>query len=504
MSQKPSHAVPQDPSGAAQTDDQMLREFGYEPELKRVLKSFSSFAIVFSFISVSTGIFAVYGLVISSAGPRGIWSWPIVTGGQLLLVLVIAGLAGRIPVSGLSYQWMSRLTNPTAGWILGWAFLGYGLVTAPSVNIVFVNAIAQVAKLNLTTLQTSAAVIGVTLVQAVMMIASTKTTVRVNNLAVWSELISVAIFGIVLVVLGFATADPAVGVSNLTSTSPVGPDNYWALFGSFTSTVLLGAFTYSGFDSAAALADETENPQRAVPLGIIRASLAAAGMGMLFLVGITVAERGPWSAVAEASSPVGFIAQDRLGTVLGGVFVIFVAIAIFANAMLQTMVASRLIWAISRDGRFPGSSVFRRVLAASKTPANAIALATVIEIIVIVAFSKLSDLLVASALIPVGVYGVISFAYLFRRNRFPVMPGGFSLGRFDRPVTIGACVWSVLLLVLLIGRPENHKPALVAAGVFASALVWWLVLRIWAPEKLRATIKEAAPEDLAADGISAS
>jgi DeoR/GlpR family transcriptional regulator of sugar metabolism len=35
------------------------------------------------------------------------------------------------------------------------------------------------------------------------------------------------------------------------------------------------------------------------------------GMGMLFLIGITVAERGPWSAVAEASSPVGFIAQDQ-------------------------------------------------------------------------------------------------------------------------------------------------------------------------------------------------
>ncbi|MEO3861268.1 amino acid permease [Acrocarpospora sp. B8E8] len=305
---------------------------------------------------------------------------------------------------------------------------------------------------------------------------------RANNLAVWTELVSVAAFGIVLVAVGLASGG-GEGVHNLTSTSPVDASGYWALFGPFAGTVVLGAFTFTGFDSAAALADETQNPQRAVPLGIIRASVAAALMGLLFLIGVTVAGQGDWAAIGAAASPVGHIAQDRLGSVLGNTFIVFVAIAIFANSMLQTMVASRLIWAISRDNRFPGSSIFHRVQKASGTPANAIMLATLIEIVVIVGFTTFSDL-IASVLIPVGVYGVISVAYLFRRSRFPVMPGAFSLGRFDLAAALGACAWTVLILVLVIGREENHKPALVAAGVFASGLIWWAVLRFTAPRRL--------------------
>lgn len=465
-------------------DDGVLQEFGYKPELKRVLKSFSSFAIVFSFISVATGVFATYGFVINQAGPRGIWSWPIVCAGQLLIVLVIAALAGRIPISGLSYQWMSRLTNPSMGWILGWAFLGYGLITSVGVNVVLANALAQLFEVSLTTTSTTLIVIGVIIVQAGLMIFSTRVTVRVNNLAVWTELFSVAVFGIVLIIIGLATSDGG-GVSNLGSTAPVGDAAYWGLFGAFASTIVLGTFTYTGFDSAAALSDETRDPQRSVPLGIVRASVLSAGMGMLFLIGITMAARGDWAGIGEAASPVGFIAQDRLGSALGNVFIIFVVIAVFANSMLQTMVASRLIWAISRDGRFPGSSIFHRVQPQSGTPANSIMLAAVIEVIIIIGFNKFTDLIVASALIPVGVYGVISVAYLVRRSRFPVRAGAFSLRQFDLPVAVGACVWTVLVLVLMIGRPENHKPALIAAAVFASALVWWAILRIWAPQRLR-------------------
>ncbi|WP_155349393.1 hypothetical protein [Acrocarpospora pleiomorpha] len=38
----------------------------------------------------------------------------------------------------------------------------------------------------------------------------------------------------------------------------------------------------------------------------------------------------------------------------------------------------------------------------------------------------------------------------------------------------------MLVLVLMIGREENHKPALVAAGAFASGLAWWVA----APRRL--------------------
>ena len=97
-----------EPAAAA---DDFCEECGYQPELKRTLGSFQVFAISFAFISVAVGIFATYKIVLQNAGPTGIWLWPIIAVGQTLVALVIAQFAARIPLSGSSYQWASRLAN---------------------------------------------------------------------------------------------------------------------------------------------------------------------------------------------------------------------------------------------------------------------------------------------------------------------------------------------------------------------------------------------------------
>lgn len=88
------------------------RDCGYASELKRTLGSFQVFAVSFAFISVAVGIFGTYDDVLPDSGPVGIWLWVIVAVGQTLVVLVIAQFAARIPLSGSSYQWASRLANP--------------------------------------------------------------------------------------------------------------------------------------------------------------------------------------------------------------------------------------------------------------------------------------------------------------------------------------------------------------------------------------------------------
>ena len=102
------------------SEDQTLQKFGYQQEYKRELKRFASFAVGFSFISITTGIFTTYGSVLISSGPLGILTWPLVIIGQLFVSLVFAALASRIPLAGYSYQWASRLANPKVGWLIGW------------------------------------------------------------------------------------------------------------------------------------------------------------------------------------------------------------------------------------------------------------------------------------------------------------------------------------------------------------------------------------------------
>ena len=72
-----------------------MSSFRYAQELRRTIRLFGSFAVAFSFISITTGIFANYKSLMTDSGPVGIWTWPLVAGGQLLLGVGQPGRLGR-------------------------------------------------------------------------------------------------------------------------------------------------------------------------------------------------------------------------------------------------------------------------------------------------------------------------------------------------------------------------------------------------------------------------
>lgn len=77
-------------SSDAQNDAGSIEAGGYQQEPKRTLGSFQVFAISFAFISVPVGIFATFDEVLQTAGPVGIWLWPIAAVGQTPVALVTA------------------------------------------------------------------------------------------------------------------------------------------------------------------------------------------------------------------------------------------------------------------------------------------------------------------------------------------------------------------------------------------------------------------------------
>ena len=91
-------------SDQAQQDAAHLEKFGYKQELKRELGTFSSFAIAFSYISPSTGIFALFYLGIAALGGVMWWTWPFVAIMQLVVALNFAELSSHFPVAGSVYQ----------------------------------------------------------------------------------------------------------------------------------------------------------------------------------------------------------------------------------------------------------------------------------------------------------------------------------------------------------------------------------------------------------------
>ena len=92
-------------------DSADLAQFGYKQELKRQLGLGSVWAVAFSYISPSTGIFTLFFLGLTTIGGAFIWTWPVVALGQFLVALNFAEVTSHYPIAGSVFQWTKYLAN---------------------------------------------------------------------------------------------------------------------------------------------------------------------------------------------------------------------------------------------------------------------------------------------------------------------------------------------------------------------------------------------------------
>lgn len=431
-----------------------ISQFGYTEALERGTGRFASFAVAFAFVSIATGIFTTYGSVLNSSGPMGIWTWPIVIVGQLAVALLLGSLAARIPVTGYAYQWVSRLANPLLGWITGWISFTFLAIVVVAVDYTVASTVVP-ALFDFVGTPATAFLItaGVLLLQALLVGLSTRWTERVNNFAVTAELIGMVALVVLLFIVGVIAHK--LSVDNLFSKGAVPAEDYWS-FGTATSAgpwmlgFLLGAFTIVGFESAANLAEETKHPEVVVPRAMWQAVLASGVLGFLFLLVVTAAVNDP-VALAESSTPIADVIRDILGNFVGTALLILVAIAIFACGLVILMSGVRLVWAMSRDQRFPGWQALHKVNSRTKTPLNATIALTLISAVILGIFSTSTDALFklfgAATLLPAIIYAITVTLYIATRRKLPPS-AGFHLGRWEVPIMVVAVIWLVFALSL--------------------------------------------------------
>ncbi len=441
--------------------ESLVRAGEYTDTLERSTGRFASFAVAFAFVSIATGIFTTYGSVLHSSGPLGIWTWPIVIVGQLAVALLLGALAARIPVTGYAYQWVSRLANPILGWITGWVSFTFLAVVVVAVDYtVAATVVPALFDFTGTALTSFLITAGVLALQGLLVGLSTKWTERVNNFAVTAELICMVALVVLLFVVGVIAHKLSMG--NLFSRGDLPAEGYWS-FGTATSVgpwmlgFLLGAFTIVGFESAANLAEETKRPEVVVPRAMWQAVLASGVLGFLFLLVVTAAVNDP-TALAESGTPIADVIQDILGSFVGTALLVLVAIAIFACGLVISMSGVRLVWAMSRDQRFPGWQVLHKVSPRFKTPLNATIAMTTISALILGLFSTSTDALFilfsAATLLPTIIYTITVVLYIATRKRLPAS-AGFSLGRWEFPIIVVAVVWLVVALSLF--RDSSFK-----------------------------------------------
>jgi len=470
-------------------DDESLERFGYRQQFVRSLRQFESFAVAFSFISITTGIFTTYAFALATGGTRSIWTWPIVIVGQALVALVYGALSVRVPLSGYSYQWASRLANTHVGWWFGWMSFAFLTIVTVSVDYALVQVAFQ-PLIGETFTPTSAALetLVVLALQAALIIFSTRATTRVNNAAVATEIIGIA--GLTILLLIVAAVRSMGHWSNLGATGSVPHLGYYAWLGPFMLATLLGAYTIVGFESASNLAEETHEPHKVIPRAMIRAVLISGVVGFAFLIALAYATN---KAAYASPAPVASIVHDVLGGVVQKIFLVFVCVSIFACGLVIMVTNGRLIFSMARDRRLPGHQFLSRVPRATGGPSWAPVLAAVLGAVITLVLrthtSALATLFTASTIMPALLYAGTVLLYVFtsrwRGTQEAEDTSRASFGRYKIPVVGGALIWLAYELIILIGPSEFRDAQYYVLGALGLGLVFYVVQLVTEPRAMR-------------------
>ena len=456
---------------AQHDDSNELAQFGYKQELDRSLGSFSSFAAGFSYISILTGVFQLFGLAFLFAGPAFFWSWPVVFIGQFLVALCFAELAGQFPLAGSVYQWSKQIARPLTSWMAGWLLLVGSIVTVAAVAVAYQVILPQVT----TSLQFvgSAADAGLTntpggaqnaVILAIGLVAFTtiinmigvKLMARINNVGVAAELVGVTLLIILLAI--HITRGPDV----VFETNGTGTGHDWGYFGAWLLGSIVSVYVMYGFDTAGSLAEETNNPRKHAPPAILRA-LAAAGLagGLLIIVAMMSVSNIKATEIGTLGLP--FVVKDTLGETLGDIFLLDSALAITVCALAVHTAGIRMMFSMARDNRLPLGSRVARVSGKSKTPivpALVIGGLTVVLLVINIGNQRVFSVLVSVAIILFYLaYLCVTAPMLLARLRgdWPRPNHGpyFSLGRWGLPVNAVAVAYGTIAVVNLAWPREE-------------------------------------------------
>jgi APA family basic amino acid/polyamine antiporter len=422
---------------------------------------------------IGTGIFVLTGTAASlHAGPALVLSMVFAAIACALAGLCYAELAAMIPVAGSAYTYAFATIGEFAAWIIGWdlileyalstatvavgwsgyfvSFLkGFGmhipasLTAAPGVKVVLADGTTTSGAFNL---PATLIVAGV----AALLVKGIKESAMANT-------VLVLIKSLVLVVFVLAGAS-YVTRSNL---HPFIPANTGE-FGSFGFSGVMRAtgimfFAYIGFDAVSTAAQESRNPQRDMPIGIL-ASLAICTV-LYIAVAIVLIGIVPYARL-NVPDPIA-VGIDATGlTWLSPLIKVSALFGLFSTMLVQLLGQTRIFFSMARDGLLP--SLFGRVHPRFRTPhVSTILTGSVVAVAAgVIPLDTLSQLvsmgtLLAFVLVCIGIVMLRRMQpdapRPFRTPGMPWVPILGALACLAQMVSLPWATWERLIIWLAIG-----------------------------------------------------
>jgi APA family basic amino acid/polyamine antiporter len=321
-------------------------------EKHRLRRSLNAFDLTILGIGaiIGVGIFVLTGAAAANyAGPGVILSFVISGVACAFAALCYAELASSIPAAGSAYNYAYATMGEIIAWIIGWDLILEYVVASIAVAIgwsgYFVN-ILKVAGVNLPVWCSAApgTVPGAVINLPAVLIVLILTAILVVGVKESARFTGVMVFVKILTVLVFIF----IGISHVT------PANWHPFMPFGFKGVVAGAaivfFAYIGFDALSTVAEETKNPQRNMPIGI----LLSLGICTLLYIAVAAILTGmvPYPSL-NTPAPIAH-ALSMIGVPWGSALVSAGAVAGITSVLtVMLMGQPRIFFSMSRDGLVP-------------------------------------------------------------------------------------------------------------------------------------------------------
>jgi basic amino acid/polyamine antiporter, APA family len=360
-------------------------------EKKSLHRSLGAFQLTMLGIGaiIGTGIFVLTAEAAQKAGPGMMISFIIAGVVCAVAALCYAELASMVPVSGSAYTYTYAVMGELLAWMVGWALVLEYAIAAGAVAVgwsgYFVGLVENLAGVNIPDMLSAGPSAGglinlpaaiIALLVTWLLVIGTTESAYVNAILVAVKIVALTLFVVLAV--------PAMNMENFEPFTPLG-------FGGVSAAAASIFFAYVGFDAVSTAAEETKNPQRNMPIGLI-GSLAICTIFYLLVAAGVIGSVGAQPMLAadgtgiatgssELTAACSAIANEAVvcskealawtlreigWTQVGNLVGLAAGLALPSVVLMMMYGQTRIFFVMSRDGLLPES--FSRIHPRFKTP----------------------------------------------------------------------------------------------------------------------------------------
>ena len=449
-----------------------------EHQLKRTLGPMQLIALGIGAI-IGAGLFVRTAAAIAERAGSSVTLAFLVAGiGCAFAGLCYAEFASMIPIAGSAYTYSYATMGELVAWIIGWDLVLEYAVGAATVAIAwseYFNKVLEFVGLHVPyewchspfeTMQGAGGVhgimnvpaIAILLVLSALLIRGTQESAFVNNLIVITKLVIV----LAVIVIGWGFMNPANHTPYIpAATTYTTAEGVTHPFGGIMG--ILGAagvvfFAFIGFDAVSTAAQETINPKRDMPIGILGSLVVCTVLYVVFshvLSGVATVE--DFRTAGKEASVTFAITKYMTGYAWLAKFVTLAILGGFSSVILVMLMGqSRVFFSMSKDGLVP--PIFSDVHPKFKTPWKS----NMLFFVLTAAFA---------GFVPGDIVGeMTSIGTLFA---FMLVCAGVWIMRRRRPDLVRGFTVPALPVVAVLG--------IVVCGAMVYGLGWtnWLRLLVW-------------------------